>query len=427
VRSNRRLGAARPAVFALLLATACADRDDAGVLTISGSAVGAEADVLRAQIERFTRGRPGLRVELRATPDAADQRHQLYVQWLNARASEPDVLQLDVIWTPEFAAAGWILALDTFAIAVDSFFPATIAANRWRGRLFAVPWFVDVGMLYWRTDLMNAAPSSFAELTQRARAAQQTGMRYGLVWQGARYEGLVTVFLEYLGAFGGAILDASGRVTVADAAAVRALVEMQQEIETGLVPRAALSWQEEQTRFAFQNGEAAFMRNWPYAYALLSDTVRSRVAGRFAVAPMPAGAGGASAAALGGAQLAVNAHSREPRAAIELIAFLTQPAQMLERARVAGQFPTRPALYETEMLAQALAIPPAQARRVIERATPRPVTPVYTELSQILQLHLHRALSGQQSAESALRAAASQMRALLERVQLIPPDSTGGA
>ena len=178
------------------------------MVTLPGSMLGAEGTVLRRQLARFMVEHPEIRVVQRATPDAADQRHQLYVQWLNARASEPDILQLDAIWTPEFAAAGWILDLDRFGPATGEFFPATVTANSWRGRLYALPWFVDVGMLYWRTDLMKAPPATFDELERiAARARRERGLRYGLVWQGARYEGLVTVFAEYLGGHGGTILD----------------------------------------------------------------------------------------------------------------------------------------------------------------------------------------------------------------------------
>lgn len=380
------------------------------------SVLGAEGTVLRRQLSRFAQLRPDIRVEQRATPDAADQRHQLYVQWLNAGASEPDILQLDVVWTPEFAAAGWILDLDRFRPAIDSFFPATITANRWSGRLYAVPWFVDVGMLYWRTDLMPAPPATIAELERTAaRARAEHGLRYGLVWQGARYEGLVTVFAEYLGAYGGRILDGP-RVTVNSPAAVAALTAMRNEIyDERIVPPAALTWHEEESRFAFQNGETAFMRNWPYAYALMEDSSASRVAGHFAVAPMPAAPGGRPTATLGGAQLAINAHSAHPEAAWAVIEYLTRPEQMLERAEGVGQFPTRPALYDSPALARALAIPPAQARAVIERAVPRPVTPVYTQLSDILQVDLHRALTRQQEPSVALAHAATEMQALLER------------
>jgi multiple sugar transport system substrate-binding protein len=212
----------------------CAERaGDETVVTFPGSAVGAEAEVLRLQLERFAQLRPDIRVIQRRTPDAADQRHQLYVQWLNARAEDPDILQLDVIWTPEFAAAGWVMPLDRFQPDAEDFFPATLEANRWRGRLYALPWFVDVGMLYWRTDLLAAPPASYEELVQAAvRAREAQGLRYGLVWQGARYEGLVTVFVEYLAAFGGEILDARGRVSVDSAAAVRALEAMRAAIES---------------------------------------------------------------------------------------------------------------------------------------------------------------------------------------------------
>ena len=192
----------------------------------------------------------------------------------------------------------------------------------------------------------------------------------------------------------------------------------------GIVPSAVLTWQEEQTRFAFQNAQAAFMRNWPYAYALLQDPLESKVAGRFAVAAMPAGPGGAATAALGGSALAINAYSEQPEAAYKLIDYLLQPEQMIERARIAGQFPTRPALYETRALADALTIPLADALNVIERAVPRPITPVYTELSEILQIALHRALTRQQEPRAALTEAAAGMRALLAKVKLGPPTPT---
>jgi multiple sugar transport system substrate-binding protein len=397
----------------------CACARPPAALTFSGSVLGAEGEIVRRQVERFGALNPGLPVEIRVTPDSADARHQLYVQWLNARSPEPDVLQLDVIWTPEFAAAGWILPLDRFGPDMADFFPATIAANQWQGRLFAVPWLVDVGMLYWRTDLLDGPPATFSDLAAAARAAVAAGtVSHGLVWQGARYEGLVCVFLEHLVAFGGRLLDDEGAVTVDAPEAVRALEFMRQAIGDGVVPPAVLTWQEEQTRFAFQNGTALYMRNWPYAAALMNRP-GSSVAGKFATSPMPREAG-EPAAALGGAQLAINARSRHADAAWRLIAYLTAPAQLVERAQAAGQFPARPSLYDGDTLAGALPVPPAEARRIIERAVPRPVTPVYTELSSVLQVHLHRALIGQETPQDALARAAAGMRAVMARAGLGP-------
>jgi multiple sugar transport system substrate-binding protein len=402
------------------LAAGCGAADPTTRLTFSGSALGPEGEVVARQLARFAGEHPGLTVDLRVTPDAADQRHQLYVQWLNARAPEPDVLQLDVIWTAEFAGAGWILPLASQPGDAGDFLDAAWQAAHWRNTLYALPWFVDVGLLYWRTDLMESAPRSVSELRETATQLAARGpVRFGLVWQGARYEGLVTVFLEHLTAFGGRILDADGHVAVDAPEAVRALTFMREGVASGgFVPASALTWQEEQTRFAFQNGEAAFMRNWPYAWTLLQDAAQSAVAGRFAVAPFPAGENGGPAAALGGAELAVNRWSRHPELAIALVRFLTAPEQMLERARFAAQLPARRSVYDDGALAEALPIPLQQVRAALEAAVARPVTPVYTELSEILQVELHRALSGQAAPESALRNAAAAMRALLARAGL---------
>jgi multiple sugar transport system substrate-binding protein len=393
------------------------------VLTFAGSAVGREGEAIRRQLDRFQSLHPDIHVDVQSTPDAADHRHQLYVQWLNARATDPDVLQLDVIWSPEFAAAGWILDLDRFRPHVDDFFPATLTANRWNGALYALPWFVDVGMLYWRTDLMARAPTDLDELRQvAARGVRERAIPFGFVWQGARYEGLVTVFLEQLGAFGGAIVDGDGRVVVDSDRAVEALTFMRDSIYVDqVVPASVLTWQEEQTRLAFQNGQAVFMRNWPYAYALLQDPEQSRVAGRFGIAPMPAGRDGSPTAALGGSVLAINANSGDAEAAYQLIDYLLEPAQLLDRARVAGQYPPRPTMYETKDLEDALRIAPSDARRIIEHAVPRPATPVYSELSQILQIALHRALTRQLEPRVALEQAAMDMRELLARTELAGP------
>jgi len=165
------------------------------------------------------------------------------------------------------------------------------------------------------------------------------------------------------------------------------------------------------------------MRNWPYAYGLLDDHSHSRVAERFAVSTMPAAEGGAATAALGGSVLAINAFSDQPEAAYELLDYLLQPEQMLERARLAGEYPTRPALYRTPALAEALNVPLEDVLAIVTRATPRPITPVYSQLSEILQIALHRVLTRQQEPGPALHEAADAIRTLLAKAKLGPPTS----
>jgi multiple sugar transport system substrate-binding protein len=408
------------ALAALLIHSGCSESPP-GSLVFAGSAVGREGEILRRQIDSFERAHPDFQVEIRSVPDAADQQHQLYVQWLNAHAAEPDVLQLDVVTTPEFAAAGWILPLDSFAPPTADFFPATIDANRWNGSLYALPWFVDVGMLYWRTDLLEGPPETFDEMAQAvSRAQRDHQIPFGFVWTGARYEGLVTVFLEYLHGFGGRFIDEDGRVAVDSDAGIRALTTLRDAIyRDGMSPPDVLAWQEEQTRFAFQSGRAVAMRNWPYAFPLLSDPSSSRVAGQFEIALMPHAPGAMAVATLGGQQLAINARSQRKEAAYALVQHLTSPEQMLERARFAGQYPARHALYAGSELS-GLGAPPDRMRQIIEHAVPRPVTPVYAELSELLQVHLHRALTRQREPAAALHEAAEEMNALLARSGLLP-------
>lgn len=415
-------GRLRLGVVSVALALAACGRgeDESGrtVITISSSVVGTDGPLLRRQLDRFMRVHPDIEVRLHRVSDDATQRHQLFVQWLNARAGDPDVLELDVVWTSEFAAAGWLLPLDDASIDTAAFFPGTMQACRWAGKLYALPWYADVGLLYRRTDLVPREPNSLDELTQFAQRARDR-VPFGIAWMGARYEGLVTVFVEYLGGFGGQIMDDSMNIRVDRPEAVRALTFMRDQIARWkIAPNDVLTWHEEETRYAFQNGRAAFMRNWPYAYSAMADTAQSRVAGKYAVSPMPAAPGGHPTAALGGAQLAINRWTEHPEAALALVAFITAPEQQLDRAVAIGEFPTRRALYDDPALRAALAIPADDARRAVESATPRPVTPLYTQLSEILQIELHRALAGQVTPQAALAAAAQKMNAAIERTGL---------
>jgi multiple sugar transport system substrate-binding protein len=339
---------------------------------------------------------------------------------LNAHVGEPDILQLDVIWTAEFAAAGWIVPLSQWNPDVSGLFAGAVAADTWANTLYAMPWWMDVGMLYWRTDLLDRPPATMEELraaATRVRASPRAPAN-GLVLQGARYEGLITGFDEFLGGFGGRIMDDRGAIVVDSPEGIRALTFLCELVRAGLVPRDALTWHEEESRLAFQNGNAVLMRNWPYAYALMNDTAQSHVTGRFGVVPMPAAPGGRPTASLGGQQLAINAFSRHKDAAYRLIAYLTAPQQMVERVQIAGNFPPLRSLYDDPRVQASLPIPTEQLRSVLERATPRPVTPVYSQLSELLQIQLHRALTGQTSPDAALHEAARQMNALVERTKV---------
>ena len=244
---------------------------------------------------------------------------------------------------------------------MSSHFPSIIANNTVGGKLVALPFFTDAGLLYYRRDLLDRRglkpPRTWAELEAAARAIQEQeradghGDMQGFVWQGKTYEGLTVNALEWIASSqGGTIVDADGKVTIDNPNAARALDRAAGWIGT-ISPKGVLNYTEEEARGVFQSGNAVFMRNWPYAWAL-GQSEGSPVRGKVGVSPLPAGDGGTSAAVLGGWQMAVSEYSKNRDAAIDLVTYLCSEPLQKDRAIHFSQNPTIAALYkDPEVLA----------------------------------------------------------------------------
>ncbi|QKT02842.1 ABC transporter substrate-binding protein [Ectothiorhodospiraceae bacterium 2226] len=371
---------------------------------------------LRALLDDFE-ARTGLTVRQELLPSGSDEQRQSYVIDLRGRAASFDVFAVDVIWVPEFAAAGWLRDL-TDALHPDTraaLFDGPREAVTYRGRLYAAPWFIDAGLLYYRKDVLarhdTAPPESWAELRAAAqRIAPQEGM-YGFVWQGRQYEGLVTNVLEYLWSNGGEVWRDGAPVidSPANREALSFLVALVQR--DGVTPRFVTTLTEEPARRIFGDGNALFLRNWPYAWALF-ERPESAVRGRVGVSALPRFAGGEAAATLGGWQLAVNPHSRRPQQAEALVAYLTSREAQKALALAYGFQPARRDLYDDPEL-RAAQPQLALFYPIFEQARPRPVSAHYARLSQILQAEFSAAVAGVKSPEAALRDAQRQAEAAL--------------
>jgi multiple sugar transport system substrate-binding protein len=363
-----------------------------------------ERDPLPALLREFERLHPGVSVQAESLPWTADVQHQFFVINLEGRSAGFDVLMLDVIWVPEFARAGWILDLtERFdAAARAEHFPSTIAAATLGERVWAVPWVMNVGLLYYRRDLLArhgwAAPRTYDDLARQALALRgEEGVRDGFLWQGKQYEGLVVNVLESLWALGTDVLGPNGDVLPDAARAADALAQRRAFITDGVSPALVTAADEEVSRREFGAGTAAFLRNWPYARALF-DAPGSPVRGRVEVAPLPGGG------ALGGAHLAINAGTSHPREAWELVRFLTRPEAQRRIADAVGLHPTRPALFESPALLS-----------IFRGARARPVTPWYQTLSATLQPELSAAITGVKPPARALDDARRRLQYLLVR------------
>jgi multiple sugar transport system substrate-binding protein len=382
---------------------------------------------LQALLRRFEVEHPTIRVRSEPLPSSTDQQHQIYAINLEGGAGGIDVLALDVIWVPEFARAGWILPLDDLFGPEERavFFPNAIQAVTYRGRVWAVPWYIDAGVLYYRKDLLakyrRPPPSTWPELVETVRLildGERNPRLYGFIWQGRQYEGLVCNALEFIRGNGGDPLDPAGQPgALAQPAVVDALTFMRDLIHTYRTSPAFVTTADEETsRHLFGSGRAVFTRNWPYAWALF-ERDGSPVSGKVGISPVPRFGAHRPAPTLGGWHLGIARESRYPAAAWRLIEFLASHETQKAMALAAGIEPTRTALYEDPDL---LAVQPVltQLRGILAEARPRPVTPFYPMVSQILQSEFSAVLAGLRSPEAAMRSAERELAHVLRMEDL---------
>lgn len=368
-------------------------------------------------LRRFEESHPGTRLERQVGPHSSTAFHDLVTQKLRNHDPAIDVFFMDVVWVAEMAAAGWARPLDERFPASERarFLEGAIRANTWNGRVWGVPAFVDAGMLYYRKDLLEkhgvAVPDTWEELEAAARAivaAEGDRDLVGYTAQLKQYEGLVCNLLELIAARGGHLIDAGAtRSTLLEPPALAAVRFARDRIVGGIAPRAALTWEEPESLAVFLQGHAVFHRNWPYAWEVSNDSERSRVTGKVGLAPLPRFEGGERAAALGGWQYGISAFSQHPDEAWAFVEYMTSAETQRFLAVEASLAPTRTALYDDETV---LARNPRFADQAasFRAAVPRPVTPAYPAVSNVLQRYFSSALADPESDVEALAKTASE-------------------
>jgi multiple sugar transport system substrate-binding protein len=363
---------------------------------------------LHALFDAFARAHPDVELVTSLLPSASESLHQHYLTTLEGGAAPFDVFVMDVVWGPEFARAGWLADLsEAFPVASirRDFVPAAVESVDVGGRTIAVPWYLDVGLLYRRTDLVPSAPRTPDEL---ADAVERTRGRveHGYLFQGRQYEGLVCCAFEAMWAFGAETMR-NGRVVVDSPEARAGMRWLRELVARGIAPRSTTSAAEEDTRRVFQAGRAAMMRNWPYAFAEL-QTMESSVRGEVAISAMPSLDTALGHGALGGWQLGVAASTegRVREAAIALVAHLTSPEAALVLARAYARAPARRATYIDPSLQQDAPFLAALGP-IVDAARPRPPTPYYVMISDVLQTEFSAIVAGVRPADVALSRAQS--------------------
>ncbi|MBG0856213.1 ABC transporter substrate-binding protein [Streptomyces spinoverrucosus] len=369
-------------------------------------------------LQDWNRTHPAEQVTLVELPDSADEtRAQMITDLRGGSRGRFDVLNIDVAWTSEFAAAGWIRPLPRDRFPLGTFLPPVVDTATYDGRLYAVPYVTNAGLLLYRKDVLAKEgvppPRTWAELE---RAARTVAPKYGLdgyAGQFLPYEGLTVNAAEAVYSAGGTILGDEGeRVTVNSDAAREGIDFLARGVREGWIPQQALTYKEEESKQAFLDGRLLFLRNWPYAYAAAS-AVGSPLAGKVGAVPLP-GPDGPGTSVLGGSNLAVSSHARHPDTAARLIAYLTsEPVQRQVLTRGALP-PVRAALYEDPALVRDFPYLPTLRAGVLA-AAPRPKSPRYDQVSLVVQAVVHDATTGRQTPEGAVRRLARELAAISSR------------
>ncbi|HYK85742.1 MAG TPA: ABC transporter substrate-binding protein [Ktedonobacteraceae bacterium] len=340
----------------------------------------------------------------------------LYDTSLRARNASFDVMQIDVVWPAQFASNGWTVDLTSRWPASDraNYLQGPIKSCTYNGQIVAAPLRTDLGVLYYRTDIIPTPPKTFTDLTTAAKS-NASKAKIGYAWQGAQYEGLVCDFVEVLGGYGGTVLDPnnSKSVTVNSPQGQQALAEMVSWVGS-ISPISITTFNEEACRLAFQNGDALFMRNWPYAYSL-GNASGSKIAGKFDITSIPyGGSNTVGHSCTGGWNMAINAFSKNPDASWSFIKYMLG-AYAQKTLAIKGSFtPALQSVYSDSAVQTAQPLFTKLAP-ILQNALPRPVSPVYPDLSNIIQIHVHQALTKVASVTDALNALQSELQALVSK------------
>jgi multiple sugar transport system substrate-binding protein len=428
----RLLGGAIGATVALLLA-GCGD--DGGGGTDSGQSGGEGGQLegrgnitlatgkdtsgnMQKLVDAWNADHPNEQVQIVELPESADGQRQRMVDNARAQSDAFTVLNLDVVWTAEFAANRWVAELPEEQFDLENYLEPAVSTAKYRDKLYAAPMFSDGGMLYYRKDLLDLAsvqpPKTWQELLDACTtvkalpAAANIGCYAG---QFEKYEGLTVNFSEAVNSAGGVVVDDEGKPNVNTDEAKTGVNNLVDGFKNGVIPQKAITYKEEEGRRAFQAGELLFHRQWPYQWALANKTDgSSQVAGKFAVAPLP-GQDGPGASTLGGHNFAISEFAPNKATALDFIKYFGNDESQRSNLLATSQAPTRAALYDDETLIKQF--PYLQVlKESILSAKQRPSVVKYGDVTKAIQEAAYAALTGEMTTDQALADLQSKLEGL---------------
>ena len=418
--AGARLAASMAATAALLTAGCAASATPTAAVTpVSGIgpitfATGKlDTGYLPRLVAEWNSAHPRQQATVIYLPDDSDEQHAQLVENLQAKSDVYDVMSLDVIWTAEFASNGWISPVSQRLVPLSDFLRPAVDTATYEGKLWAVPFTSNAGLLYYRKDLVRAPPGTWAQLASDAESIAPRYHLAGYAGQFAAYEGLTVNFAEAIQSAGGSILSPDGsRATINTPQASHALSYLVGGFRQGWIPLAALGYDEAASARAFETGKLLFLRSWPYVYGEASTPgPGNQVAGKFSVTTLP-GPDGPGSSSLGGANLAVSAFSQHQATALAFIKFLTSLSSERQVLIDAALPPVWTQLYGNRALIRRFPYLPV-LKKAILAAQPRPKIADYNQLSLAISSAVHRALAQQVSVPQTLTGLSGELNQIV--------------
>ena len=368
----------------------------------------------------FEAQNPGIKLQIVEGPNATNLVENLYTTSFLLGESPYDLVMMDVIWTPKFAAAGWLkdLTNEFSPQELAAFSSADVNGGKFQNKLYRIPTRSDAGVLYYRKDLLEkngfGTPQNLEEMTRVAKTLQdKKQVRWGYLWQGQQYEGAAAMFVEILQGFGGFWVNPDSlEVGLDRPEAIQAVDFLKGTIAQGISPPGVTTYMEEDTRRIFQAGDAAFLRSWPYVWPL-ANADNSPVKGKVGIIPLMGSAGQAGGSCLGGWGLGIARSTRHEKEALRVLRFLSNLEAQKQFILEGGYVPSVRRLFsDRAVLAKYPHYP--QILKVVDKAVLRPPIAQYAQVSDILQRYLSAALTSQRSTEDAMKQAAAETRRVVE-------------
>ncbi len=373
-------------------------------------------DSTKERVDSFNKENYG-KIKIRTTrgPRQTESVSDLAISSLLLGKSDFDILLIDVTWLAKYSEAGWLIPLDEFIDDKEWSLleRGAILGNSYKNIPYRWPLLADIGLLYFRKDLINKVPETPEELLSTSVKLINEGVvSYGYVWQGRQYEGLSCFFLEALHAFGGGWIDSQGKVLLGTKPSIKAASWASRLIESGASPRSVTNFTETEALQAFEQGEAAFMRNWPYAWAELNKD-NSPVKGKVGVTTMVAESNGRSVSTLGSWGFSILSSSNNKDLAYKAIKYLTSVQSQRHYFLNFGYTPTYKSLYKDKELRSNSEILPI-LQQALNRTEERPKTAIYAQISEVLQKQLSSILTKQITPKEGMNLAKSKTLKIIE-------------